>query len=157
MKNKKILTYIGFILVCQMAGIIGSLFTAPAVKGWYTTINKSPLNPPSWVFAPVWTTLFIMMGVAVSIIWLSGKNETRSKALKVFFIQLFLNTLWSIIFFGLKNPPLAFIEIVVLWFAILYTIILFRKIDKKASYLLIPYILWVSFASVLNLSIAILN
>ncbi|HPD74135.1 MAG TPA: tryptophan-rich sensory protein [Patescibacteria group bacterium] len=157
MKNKKILTYIGFILVCQMAGIIGSLFTAPAVKGWYTTINKSPLNPPSWVFAPVWTTLFIMMGVAVSIIWLSGKNETRSKALKVFFLQLFLNTLWSIIFFGLKNPPLAFIEIVVLWFAILYTIILFRKIDKKASYLLIPYILWVSFASVLNLSIAILN
>ena len=133
------------------------LFTAPAVKGWYTTINKSPLNPPSWVFAPVWTTLFIMMGVAVSIIWLSGKNETRSKALKVFFLQLFLNTLWSIIFFGLKNPPLAFIEIVVLWFAILYTIILFRKIDKKASYLLIPYILWVSFASVLNLSIAILN
>ena len=157
MKNKKILTYIGFILACQIAGIIGSLFTAPAVKGWYTTINKSPLNPPSWVFAPVWTTLFVMMGVSVSIIWLSEKNEGRSKALKVFFVQLVLNTLWSIIFFGLKNPPLAFIEIIVLWFVILYTIILFRKIDRKASYLLIPYILWVSFASVLNLSIAILN
>jgi len=157
MKNKKILTYIGFILVCQMAGIIGSLFTAPAVKGWYTTINKSPLNPPSWVFAPVWTTLFIMMGVAVSIIWLSGKNETRSKALKVFFLQLFLNTLWSIIFFGLKNPALAFVEIILLWLAILYTIILFRKINRKASCLLIPYILWVSFASVLTLSVALLN
>ena len=157
MKNKRTITYIVFILVCQMAGIIGSLFTAPAVKGWYTTINKSPLNPPSWVFAPVWTTLFVMMGISVSIIWLSEKNEGRSKALKVFFIQLFLNTLWSIIFFGFKNPPLAFIEIIVLWFAILYTIILFRKIDRKASYLLIPYILWVSFASVLNLSIAILN
>ncbi len=157
MKNKRTITYIVFILVCQMAGIIGSLFTAPAVKGWYTTINKSPLNPPSWVFAPVWTTLFVMMGISVSIIWLSEKNEGRSKALKVFFVQLLLNTLWSIIFFGLKNPPLAFIEIIVLWFAILYTIILFRKIDRKASYLLIPYILWVSFASVLNLSIAILN
>lgn len=157
MKNKRTITYIVFILVCQMAGIIGSLFTAPAVKGWYTTINKSPLNPPSWVFAPVWTTLFVMMGVSVSIIWLSEKNEGRSKALKVFFVQLVLNTLWSIIFFGLKNPPLAFIEIIVLWFVILYTIILFRKIDRKASYLLIPYILWVSFASVLNLSIAILN
>lgn len=157
MKNKRTITYIVFILVCQMAGIIGSLFTAPAVKGWYTTINKSPLNPPSWVFAPVWTTLFIMMGVAVSIIWLSGKNETRSKALKVFFLQLFLNTLWSIIFFGLKNPALAFVEIILLWFAILYTIILFRKINRKAACLLIPYILWVSFATVLTLSVVLLN
>lgn len=157
MKNKKVLTYIGFILICQMAGIIGSLFTAPAVKGWYTTINKSPLNPPSWVFAPVWTTLFVMMGIAVSIIWLSEKNEARNKALKIFFVQLVLNTLWSIIFFGLKNPALAFVEIIFLWVAILYTIILFRKIDRKASCLLIPYILWVSFASVLTLSVAMLN
>ncbi len=157
MKNKKVLTYIGFILICQMAGIIGSLFTAPAVKGWYTTINKSPLNPPSWVFAPVWTTLFVMMGIAVSIIWLSEKNEARNKALKIFFVQLVLNTLWSIIFFGLKNPALAFVEIIFLWLAILYTIILFRKIDRKASCLLIPYILWVSFASVLTLSVAMLN
>ena len=157
MKNNKILTYLGFILVCQAAGIIGSIFTAPAVKGWYTTINKSPLNPPSWVFAPVWTTLFIMMGIAVSIIWLSEKNEARTKAPKVFFVQLVLNTLWSIIFFGLKNPALAFVEIILLWLAILYTIILFRKINRKASCLLIPYILWVSFASVLTLSVALLN
>ena len=157
MKNNKVFTYLGFILVCQAAGIIGSIFTAPAVKGWYTTINKSPLNPPSWVFAPVWTTLFIMMGIAVSIIWLSEKNEARTKALKVFFVQLVLNTLWSIIFFGLKNPALAFVEIILLWLAILYTIILFRKINRKASCLLIPYILWVSFASVLTLSVVLLN
>ena len=157
MKNNKVFTYLGFILVCQMAGIIGSVFTAPAVKGWYTTINKSPLNPPSWVFAPVWTILFIMMGISVSIIWLSEKNEARTKALKVFFVQLVLNTLWSIIFFGLKNPALAFVEIILLWLAILYTIILFRKINRKASCLLIPYILWVSFASVLTLSVALLN
>ena len=157
MKNNKVFTYLGFILVCQMAGIIGSVFTAPAVKGWYTTINKSPLNPPSWVFAPVWTILFIMMGISVSIIWLSEKNEARTKALKVFFVQLVLNTLWSIIFFGLKNPALAFVEIILLWLAILYTIILFRKINRKASCLLIPYILWVSFASVLTLSVVLLN
>jgi tryptophan-rich sensory protein len=157
MKNKKMFTYIAGIIICQVAGIIGSIFTAPAVKGWYTGINKPSFNPPNWLFAPVWTTLFVLMGIAVSIIRLSEKTELRKKALKVFFIQLILNTLWSIIFFGMENPILAFIEIVVLWFAILYTIILFRKIDRKASYLLIPYILWVSFASVLNLAIAILN
>ena len=98
-----------------------------------------------------------MMGIAVSIIWLSEKNATRTKALKVFFIQLVLNTLWSIIFFELKNPALAFVEIIFLWLAILYTIILFRKIDRKASCLLIPYISWVSFASVLTLFVVLLN
>jgi tryptophan-rich sensory protein len=98
-----------------------------------------------------------MMGIAVSIIWLSEKTALRKKALKVFFVQLVLNTLWSIIFFGMKNPFLAFMEIVILWSAILYTIVLFRRIDRKAACLLIPYILWVSFALVLNLAIAILN
>lgn len=156
-KIKNLPAYLISILICQSAGLIGSFSTMSSVKGWYQTINKASFNPPSWVFAPVWTTLFVMMGVSVSIIWLSEKNEGRSKALKVFFVQLVLNTLWSIIFFGLKNPPLAFIEIIVLWFAILYTIILFRKINRKAACLLIPYILWVSFATVLTLSVVLLN
>lgn len=157
MKNRNIFTYIGFIVLCQVAGIIGSIFTTSSVRGWYTTIQKSPLNPPSWIFAPVWTSLFILMGISVSIIWFSEKNDLRKKSLQIFFIQLILNTFWSIIFFGMKNPMLAFVEIVVLWFAILYTIILFRKINRKASCLLVPYILWVSFASYLNLSVALLN
>jgi len=89
MKNKRTITYIVFILVCQMAGIIGSLFTAPAVKGWYTTINKSPLNPPSWVFAPVWTTLFVMMGISVSIIWLSEKTKEDLKLSRYFLCNFY--------------------------------------------------------------------
>ena len=157
MKNKKIFVYVVFIIICQLAGILGSLFTTPAIRGWYTEIQKPSFNPPNWIFAPVWTTLFVLMGISVSIVWLSEKNELRKKALTVFFIQLILNTLWSIIFFGMENPMLAFIEIIFLWFAILYTIILFWKIQRPAAILLIPYILWVSFASVLNLSIALLN
>ncbi|MBW6441818.1 tryptophan-rich sensory protein [Patescibacteria group bacterium] len=157
MKNKNIFTYISFIIICQLAGIIGSLFTTPAIRGWYTGITKPSFNPPNWLFAPVWTTLFVLMGISVSMIWLSEKNELRKKALVIFFIQLVLNTLWSIIFFGMENPMLAFYEIIILWFAILYTIILFWKIKKPAAILLIPYILWVSFAAVLNLSIALLN
>mgnify|MGYP001047338880 CR=1 FL=1 len=156
-KNKKIFTYIVSIIICQLAGIIGSIFTTPAIKGWYTGITKPSFNPPNWIFAPVWITLFVLMGISLAIVWLSEKNDLRKKALKVFFVQLVLNTLWSIIFFGMENPLLAFIEMVVLWVVILYTIILFRKINRKASCLLISYTLWVSFASVLNLAIAILN
>lgn len=157
MKNKKILTYIGFILLCQLTGIIGSLFTTPAIPGWYAQLIKPSFSPPNWLFGPVWTTLYTLMGISVSIIWFSQKNPSRKKALKVFFIQLALNSLWSILFFGLKNPTLAFAEIIILWGFILYIIILFGKINKKASYLLIPYILWVTLASILNLAIAILN
>jgi tryptophan-rich sensory protein len=157
MKIKKIFTYVAAIIICQSAGIIGSIFTAPAVRGWYTGINKPSFSPPNWVFAPVWTTLFVLMGISLAAVWLSEKNGLRKKAIKVFFVQLVLNTLWSIIFFGLENPSLAFVEIIILWFSILYTIILFGKINRKAAYLLIPYLLWVTFASVLNLSIAILN
>lgn len=156
-KFKNLPTYLISILICQSAGLIGSFSTMSSVKGWYQTINKASFNPPSWVFAPAWTTLFTLMGIAAAIIWLSEKNEARKKALTVFGVQLVLNTLWSIIFFGMKNPALAFVEIIFLWLAILYTIILFRKINRKASCLLIPYILWVSFASVLTLSVAILN
>jgi len=146
------------IIICQMAGIIGSVFTAPAIPTWYANINKPSFSPPNWVFAPVWATLFLLMGISLFLIWRKGLNEKNVKIAFFFFIfHLGLNTLWSILFFGLKSPFAAFIEIVFLWIAILVSIILFFRISKIAAYLLIPYILWVSFASILNFSIWRLN
>lgn len=140
------------ILITEGVGILGSLFTASSVKNWYVTdIVKSPLNPPSWVFAPVWTILFILMGIALYLVWHKKNN------LFWFWVQLFLNLLWSILFFGLRSPTLAFYEILILWFAILMTIIKFRQYNKTASILLWPYLAWVSFASYLTYSVMILN
>ncbi len=142
----------------ELAGIIGSVFTAPAIAGWYATIVKPELNPPAWVFGPVWTTLFALMGVAAFLIWKQGLERRDVRiALGIFVGQLALNTLWSILFFGLQNPGAAFIEIVILWFAILATIVAFARISRPAAWLLAPYILWVSFASYLNFSIWMLN
>jgi tryptophan-rich sensory protein len=141
-----------------MAGIIGSIFTTPAIPTWYANINKPTFRPPNWVFAPVWTTLFLLMGIALFLIWKKGlKRKDVKIAFSVFTFHLLLNTLWSILFFGLKSPFAAFIEIIFLWIAILISIILFFRISKIAAYLLIPYILWVSFASVLNFAIWRLN
>lgn len=147
-----------FILVCQSAGLIGSLFTFPAIDSWYAGLIKPSFSPPNWLFGPAWTTLYTLMGIAIFLIWLSPKeNKERDKSFVLFFTQLILNTLWSIIFFGLKNPLLAFVEILLLWALILLTTIQFYKVNKSASFLMIPYILWVSFASVLNLFIFLLN
>lgn len=146
------------ILVSELAGIIGSVFTAPSIPNWYAGIVKPALNPPSWVFGPVWTTLFALMGVAAFLIWKKGLDRKDVKnALVIFIGQLIFNTLWSIIFFGLHSPGGAFIEIIFLWLAILVTIITFAKISKVAAWLLAPYILWVSFAMYLNFSIWALN
>lgn len=142
----------------ELAGIIGSVFTAPAIAGWYTTIAKPELNPPAWVFGPVWTTLFALMGIAAFLVWKQGLERRDVRiALGIFVGQLALNTVWSILFFGLQNPGAAFIEIVILWFAILATIVAFARISRPAAWLLVPYILWVSFASYLNFSIWMLN
>lgn len=140
-----------------LAGFLGSFFTSSAVNDWYLVINKPTWNPPSWVFAPVWTTLFIMMGLALYLVWNSKKSKSVRSALNIFAVQMVLNILWSVFFFGLGNFWLAFAEIVVLWFMILFTIISFSKINKIAGWLLIPYIAWVSFASYLNFVIASLN
>lgn len=146
------------IVVSQLAGIIGSLFTAPAIGGWYTTLAKPTLNPPAWVFGPVWTTLFVLMGTAAFLVWKRGLDRRDVRiALGVFIGQLVLNTLWSIIFFGLQSPGGALVEMVFLWLAILATIVAFVKISKTAAWLLAPYILWVSFAGYLNYSIWMLN
>jgi tryptophan-rich sensory protein len=141
------------IIVCQLAGGIGSIFTSSSVKTWYLTINKPSFNPPNWLFAPVWTVLFLLMAISLFLIW----RKNYKSGIIIFFIQLFFNMLWSAMFFGLKSSLLGFIVIVVLWFLILATIIKFFKISKPAAWLLIPYILWVTFAGVLNFSILILN
>ena len=144
--------------VSELAGIIGSVFTTPSIAGWYAGVVKPALNPPAWVFGPVWTTLFALMGIAAFLVWKKGLDRRDVKiALGIFLGQLVLNTLWSIIFFGLHSPGGALIEIVFLWLAILATIIAFAKISKPAAWLLVPYILWVSFAGYLNYSIWQLN
>lgn len=146
------------IIIAELAGVIGSVFTAPAVTGWYVDLLKPALNPPAWVFGPVWTTLFALMGTAAFLVWKKGVNNKSVRiALTLFIGQLILNTLWSIIFFGLRSPGGALIEIVFLWFAILATIIAFARISKPAAWLLSPYILWVTFAAYLNYVLWALN
>ncbi|MFH1682806.1 MAG: TspO/MBR family protein [Candidatus Woesearchaeota archaeon] len=142
------------IMICQLAGVIGSLFTANSVSTWYVDLVKPSFNPPSWIFGPVWIILYLLMGISLYLVWV---KRTDKLALSVFGIQLFLNSLWSILFFGLRNPLFAFVEIIFLWVMILYSFILFYKISKKAAYLLVPYLLWVSFAAVLNIFLYLLN
>ncbi len=142
------------IILCLAAGFIGSIFTITSIESWYSTLNKPFFNPPNWLFGPVWTILYILIGISLYIALTKGA-DLRAKS--IFAMQLALNTLWSILFFGLRNPLIAFIDIVLLWIAILLTIISFRKFSKTSSYILIPYILWVTFASILNFSIILLN
>lgn len=146
------------IAVSELAGIIGSVFTTPSIAGWYAGLVKPALNPPAWVFGPVWTTLFALMGISAFLIWKKGLERKDVKiALGIFIGQLVLNTLWSIIFFGLHSPAGAFFELILLWLTILATIITFARISKHSAWLLLPYILWVSFAMCLNYAIWTLN
>jgi tryptophan-rich sensory protein len=146
------------VLLPVLVGAVSGLFTASSVKTWFVTLNKPSFNPPSYVFAPVWTTLYIMMGVAFYLVWVSVTDKAQQhKAMTVYFIQLFLNFCWSFIFFYKQRPDLAFIEIVFLWVSIVVTLVLFYRISKPAGWLLVPYLLWVSFASALNYAIWQLN
>ena len=146
------------IVVSELAGIIGSFFTAWAIPSWYSDLIKPVVNPPGWIFGPVWTALYLLMGVAAYLIWMKGwENKEVKAALGVFGIQLMLNAAWSVIFFGLQSPGAALIEIVSLWFAVIATIIAFSKISRQAVWLLAPYIIWVTFAAYLNYSIWLLN
>lgn len=158
MKLKNILKLVFAVLFCQAAGFVGSLFTAPAISTWYASLTKPILNPPNWVFAPVWTILYFLMGVAAFLIWRRGcrRKDVRA-ALGIFFVQLILNSFWSFIFFGLHSPSGALVEIIFLWLFIFLTIAVFMRISKFAAVLLLPYILWVSFAAWLNYSIWQLN
>ena len=156
---KKRLTYITIaVLICLLIGFLSSFATQSSVNDWYVGLIKPSFNPPNWIFAPVWTTLYIMMGIAAGIVWSKGFHHIWVKtALYHFGFQLLFNALWSIVFFGLKNPFWAFLVILVLLTLIMLTIKWFRVVSKAASYLLIPYLLWVCFATLLNYKIWELN
>lgn len=145
-------------MVCQLAGIIGSIFTTPSISGWYASLQKPFFNPPSWLFGPVWIFLFFLMGLSLYlVIKKDSKDKEVRKGLIIFAIQLILNIGWSFLFFSLHNPFYAFLEIIVLWIAILLTILQFKKIDGESWSLLLSYLIWVSFAALLNFSIWRLN
>ena len=178
---KNIFKFIISIVICQVAGVIGAFFTAPKVNSWYATLNKPSFTPPGSFIGIVWTILFFLMGISLYLVWsrnwqvsvladkLGRKAWNRfseklwsgtwreENAILIFALQLILNILWSMVFFGLESPGLAFFELIMLWFAILYTIANFYRISKTAAYLLIPYILWVSFAGFLNFTIWRMN
>lgn len=158
MNNIQIVPLLIALVVPQVAGGIGALFTSSAIRTWYNTLQRPDFAPPNWVFGPVWTTLFILMGIASYIVWSAGWERSDVRvALIAFGIQLVLNVLWSVLFFGARNPGGALIEIIVLWIAIGATIFLFWRVSTTAALLLVPYILWVSFASFLNYSFWRLN
>jgi len=151
------LALLGFIALTLLAASLGGAATATSVGTWYQELAKPEWNPPRWLFGPVWTTLYLMMAVAVWRVWRHREHPDRLRALRWFFAQLALNTLWSFLFFGLRRPDLAFIEIIVLWGAIVTTGLKFWRIDRPAALLWLPYVLWVSFASVLNGTVWWLN
>lgn len=146
------------IIGCELTGIIGSIFTVSSIPLWYATLNKPPFSPPNWVFGPVWTLLYLLMGVSFYLIWEQGWNKRKVRTACIFFLaQLALNFIWTPIFFGFKSPMLALVIILALWGLIIITMQKFYPLSKTAFYLLIPYLLWVSFAAVLNAAIVILN
>ena len=146
------------ILIPLLVGAVAGLFTSSGVKGWYALANKPWFNPPDWIFAPVWTGLYIMMGIAFFLIWRAAADKTiKQTAMILFVVQLVINFFWSFIFFRLQQPGWAFAEIILMWVTILLTILSFGKISATAAWLMVPYICWVSFASVLNYNIWKLN
>jgi len=158
MNVKDILKVIVSIFVCQLAGMIGALATSASIQTWFVTLNKPFFTPPNWLFAPVWLTLYTLMGISLFLVWRQGVQDPRMKmALAIFGVQLFLNAFWSIAFFGLRSPLAGLSVILMLWIAIAATIVKFLPLSKPAGLLLIPYILWVTIAAALNLAIVLLN
>jgi tryptophan-rich sensory protein len=157
MKFSDVLKLVASVIICQIAGFLGSLSTTPVIPTWYKTLNKPFFTPPNWIFSPVWISLFILMGISLFFVWRRSGHSYFKPALLFFFVQLILNIFWSIAFFGLKSPLLGLIDIVLLWMAILFTILNFFKVSNFSGALLIPYLLWVSFAALLNFSLWILN
>lgn len=137
--------------VCLTTGFVGSLVTTPAINSWYRYLNQPAFAPPNWIFAPVWTILYILMGISLYLAW------TRRARLIWFWLQLVLSANWSLVFFGLRSPRLALLNIIVLWFSIILTIKDFHRKSSPAAWLLIPYLAWVTFATYLNWAIWRLN
>jgi len=153
-----ILRLVFCIVLCLSAGGIGSFFTETSIDSWYSTLRKPPYNPPNWVFGPVWTILYVLMGISFYKIWMVDLRLRANRTQLVLFLaQLILNSLWSIVFFGLEELLLGFGVILCLWALIASTIISFNRLSNGAAILLIPYLMWVSFAALLNYSILVLN
>jgi len=148
---------IASILLCQLAGSIGSLVTFSSITGWYLTLNKPFFTPPNWAFGPVWLTLYLLMGISLFIVWNKRLNKKTRPAIQIFGLQLGLNILWSIVFFGFQSISAGLVVIVLMWFAILWTMLRFWKISKPAAWLLVPYIVWVTIATALNAGVWLLN
>ncbi|AHB40758.1 MAG: hypothetical protein ACD_25C00269G0020 [uncultured bacterium] len=146
------------LIVTFAAAALGSYFTTPNISTWYASLNKPFFSPPEWIFAPVWSLLYILMAIALYLVWKKDSpQQDKTKAIILYAIQLSLNALWSVIFFGMREPGIALAEIVVLETVIILTALSFRKMSKVAARLFIPYIIWVGFAAILNLSIVVLN
>ena len=143
--------------VCFAAAAVGAMFTSPNVPGWYANLDKPSWTPPSWVFGPVWSLLYLLMGISLWQVWRKTGFRAAAMPLTLFGIQLVLNMAWSGLFFGLRNPAAALVEIVLLWCAILATMTAFRQRSAPAGWLMLPYLAWVSFAAALNLAIWNLN
>ena len=155
---KNIPSLIVCVIICLAVGGLAGFATQSSVTTWFTTLNKPFFNPPSWLFGPVWTTLYILMGVALWLVWNAPETHPQRKnGIIIFAIQLIFNFLWSFLFFGMRNPLFALFDIVLMLITITLTIIIFRKINTKTTPLLAPYLAWVSFATLLNVSIWWLN
>lgn len=146
-RGKTLFGLIGWLLLCFAASVVGALFMPGE---WYAALNKPAWNPPGWIFGPVWTALYAMMAVAAWLVWQRGGFAVQRRPLGLFLAQLALNALWTPLFFGLRQPGVAFAEIILLWLAILATLLAFRPVSRAAAWLLVPYLTWVSFAAVLN-------
>ena len=154
----KVVYPIVFILICEAIGFLGSFFTAPAIPNWYANLEKPFFSPPNRLFAPVWLILYALMGLAAYLVWAVGIKKPEVKLALILFVgQLILNLLWSFFFFKMQAPFYALLEIIALWLLILLTMVSFLKVSKPAGYLLLPYLLWVSFATLLNFYIVKLN
>ena len=155
--TKSIKLIIALLIPLFIGGVAG-FFTSSAIKGWYSQIIKPVFNPPNWIFGPMWTLLYILMGIACYLIWVNdADSKIKNNALRIYGIQLFFNFLWSFLFFYFHNPALALVDIILMVISISLTIIYFNKISKLAAWLLIPYLLWVMFATALNFEIWRLN
>jgi translocator protein len=157
MKKLNLLKLIISLLLPLGIGAIAGIFTMKAIPTWYETLNKPSFNPPNWVFGPVWTTLYFLMGISLFLIWKLEAGKERNRAIGAFLIQLFLNFCWSFLFFYFHQLGLALVEVILLWISILIMILFFYRLRPVAAYLNIPYILWVTFASVLNAAYYFLN
>lgn len=156
--DNNLFALIGWILVCEMVGILGSTVTISAIPAWYETLIKPSFAPPNWVFGPVWTLLYALMGIGAYLVSRRGMKKPAVRwALALFVGQLFLNFIWSFIFFGARNIPFAFVDIAALWVVLIFTLVAFERVDKIAALLLVPYLFWVSFAMILNYSLWMLN